>query len=68
MTVNNLAVLEREDGHLEQSAVLFRRALDSFSTGAGRPPPAHGADADQSGRSSANRGVAALQRASSDLK
>ena len=30
MTVNNLAVLERDDGNLERAAALFRRALGSF--------------------------------------
>ena len=30
MTVNNLAVLEREDGNLERRAALFRRALGGF--------------------------------------
>ena len=30
MTVNNLAVLERDDGNLDRAAALFRRALASF--------------------------------------
>ena len=30
MTVNNLAVLERDDGNLKRAAALFRRALASF--------------------------------------
>ena len=30
MTVNNLAVLERDDGNLDRAAALFRRALVSF--------------------------------------
>jgi hypothetical protein len=30
MTVNNLAVLERDDGNLDLAAALFRRALGSF--------------------------------------
>jgi hypothetical protein len=30
MTVNNLAVLERDDGNLARAAALFRRAVGSF--------------------------------------
>jgi hypothetical protein len=30
MTVNNLAVLERDEGNLKRSALLFKRALGSF--------------------------------------
>ena len=30
MTVNNLAVLERDDGNLERAAALFRRAFATF--------------------------------------
>src|SRR5439155_1755603 len=39
MTVNNLAVLERDQGNLERSAALFKRALGSFvkSVGARHP-------------------------------
>ena len=39
MTVNNLAVLERDDVHLERAAALFRRALGSFVRALGRKHP-----------------------------
>jgi hypothetical protein len=39
MTVNNLAVLERDDGRSARARVLFRRAFESFRRvlGAGHP-------------------------------
>ena len=39
MTVNNLAVLERDEGNLGQSAALFQRALDSFVRAVGARHP-----------------------------
>ena len=39
MTVNNLAVLERDDGNLERAAALFRRAEGSFVRALGAEHP-----------------------------
>ena len=43
MTVNNLAVLERDEGNLDARRALFRRALAQLRPDAGRPPPPHAA-------------------------
>ena len=39
MTVNNLAVLERDDGRLDHAAALFRRASGSFKACLGEGHP-----------------------------
>jgi hypothetical protein len=68
MTVNNLAVLEREEGHLEPSAVLFRRALDGFVRSVGARHP--NAVLTRTNRRAVEREIAALaaRRPARDLK
>jgi hypothetical protein len=39
MTVNNLAVLERDDGNLDRAETLFRRASATFSARLGEAHP-----------------------------